>query len=210
MDKTPPWVVTTHDWAAAVDEEHLAHIRKNADRYARGGLRHMMLEVLAYADDEAAATDRVGTVVIATRSDGSVSIRDDGRGTDIRRTPQGHIIRKPVMATRDIRFFDNPDRPVLPDGLPRWGMSVVAALSTTLIHENRRATGGWTQTYRHGVPATELVEVTGDGTTGTTVTFTLQSAPDTNYTVRPSDQSAFTSLQFSLGTVQDRRMGSSE
>lgn len=197
-DEMPPWVVTTHDWTVALDEEHLAHIRENAASYAQGGLRHMMLEVLAYADDEAASTGRVGTVVVVTRPDGSVSIRDDGRGTDTRRTPQGHIIRKPVMATKDVRFFDNPDRPVLPDGLPRWGMSVVAALSTTLIHENRRATGGWAQTYHHGIPATELVEITGGRTTGTAVTFTLQSTPGTHHTILPSDQSAFRSLRFSL------------
>lgn len=173
-------------------------IRENAASYLEGGLRHMMLEVLAYADDEAAAAGRTGAVSVAIRPDGSIAVRDDGRGTDTRRTPQGPIIRKPVMATRDVRFFDNPGRPVLPDGFPRWGMSVVAALSSTLIHENRRETGGWIQTYHYGVPASELVEIPGDGTTGTTVTFTLDTPPDTRRTLLPSDLSAFRSLQIAL------------
>ncbi len=158
----------------------------------------MMLEVLAYAAEEATAAGRVGTATVTIRPDGSVSIRDDGRGTDTRRTPQGHIIRKPVMATRDVRFFDNPDRSVLPDGLPRWGMSIVAALSSTLIHQNRRASGGWIQTYHHGMPATELVEIAADGTTGTTVTFTLETPTDTHQSFRSSDRSAFRSLRVSL------------
>ncbi|MFC7621876.1 ATP-binding protein [Microlunatus sp. GCM10028923] len=198
MDNNAAWVVTTHDWAISVDEDHLEHIRQNPAIYAQGGLRHMMLEVLAYAADEATAAGRVGTATVTVRPDGSVSIRDDGRGTDTRRTPQGHIIRKPVMATRDVRFFDNPDRSVLPDGLPRWGMSVVAALSSTLIHQNRRASGGWIQTYHHGMPATELIEIADDGTTGTTVTFTLETPTDTHRSLRPSDRSAFSSLRVSL------------
>lgn len=193
-----PWAVTTHDWAVSVDEEHLAHIRRNDAVYAEGGLRHMVLEVLAYANDEAAAAGRAGTAVVTTGSGGSVSVRDDGRGTDTRRTPQGRIIRKPVMATRDVRFFDNPDRPMLPDGLPRWGMSVVAALSTTLVHENRRVEGSWAQTYQHGRPSTELAESPGDGTTGTTVTFILDPGVDTGPALRSPDLSAFRSLAIFL------------
>ncbi|GAB3495007.1 ATP-binding protein [Flexivirga lutea] len=197
------WIVTTHDWAVSVDEEHLAHIQQNATVYAPGGLRHMVLEVLAYADDEAAAAGRMGTAVVAIGSGGLVSVRDDGRGTDTRRTPQGRIVRKPVMATRDVRFFDNPGRPVLPDGLPRWGMSVVAALSTTLVHENRRVEGRWMQTYHRGIPASELAEAPGDGMTGTTVTFTLDTRVDTDRVLRPSDLSAFRSLAIVLDDTHD-------
>lgn len=186
----------------SVDEEHLARIRQGAAVYAQGGLRHMVLEVLAYANDEAAAAGREGTAVVTTGSGGLVSVRDDGRGTDTRRTPQGRIIRKPVMATRDVRFFDNPDRPTLPDGLPRWGMSVVSALSATLVHENRRVEGRWMQTYHHGMPATTLAEAPGDGTRGTTVTFTLDTGVDTDRSLRSPDLSGFGSLAVILdGTL---------
>lgn len=75
------------------------------------------------------------------------------------------------MATKDLRFFDHPEPPPLPDGHPRRGMSVVAALSAWLVHTNRRAGGAWTQRYEYGVPATGLTPVADDGTTGTLVHF---------------------------------------
>lgn len=71
-------------------------------------------------------------------------------------TPTAVLVKKPVMATKDLRFFDHPGAQLLPDGQPRRGMSVVAALSEWLVHTNRRAGGAWTQRYEHGVPATGL------------------------------------------------------
>ncbi len=100
-----------------------------------------------------------------------MSVADDGRGTDTRFDAGGRAVRKPVMATKDLRFFDHPRARSLPDGHPRRGMSVVAALSEWLVHTNRRAEGAWTQRYEHGVPATDLTPVADDGTTGTTVRF---------------------------------------
>ncbi|MFF4037447.1 hypothetical protein [Streptomyces sp. NPDC001816] len=79
------------------------------------------------------------------------------------------------MATKDLRFFDFPDAEHLPDGHPRRGMSVVAALSEWLMHTNRRLDGAWTQRYEHGVPVTDLEPLQADGTTGTLIRF----LPDT-------------------------------
>ncbi|MER6302429.1 ATP-binding protein [Kitasatospora sp. NPDC001539] len=168
------WTNTTHDWAAAVDAGHLAGIRRDPGRYAPGGVDHLVLEVVAYAADEAA--DRgAGRCVVTLRADGSVSVRDDGRGTDTRVDERGEVVKKPVMATKDLRFFDSPERSAeaerLPDGRPRRGMSVVAALSSRLIHTNRRHNGAWTQRYEHGIPVTGLDRIDPDGTTGTCVTF---------------------------------------
>jgi len=165
------WTVTTHDWSADLDREHLAAIRARADVYGAGGRRHLILEVLAYADEEAASIGRTGRAVVTALPDGSVSVADDGRGTDTRVDEHGHVVRKPVMATKDVRFFDAADAPTLPDGLPRRGMSTVAALSEVLVHENHRATGAWSQTYRHGIPDGALHGVPERGTSGTTVTF---------------------------------------
>jgi topoisomerase-4 subunit B len=131
---------------------------------------HLVLEVLAYALDEAAegTTRRIDVTVHA---DGSLSVADDGRGTDTRRDDEGTWIVKPVMATRDLRFFDVADAPVLADGLPRWGMSVVAALSELLVHTNVRADGAWTATYVCGISVGRPEAVTSAGPTGTTVRF---------------------------------------
>lgn len=164
------WRNTTHDWAGTVDLDHLADIRQRPAVLAPGGLRHLILEVVAYAADEAASGGG-GRCRITLYADGSVAVGDDGRGTDTRRDAHGRLVKKPVMATKDLRFFDDPGAPPLPDTHPRRGMSVVAALSTWLVHTNRRRDGSWTQRYAHGVPATGLEPIAGDGTTGTVVHF---------------------------------------
>ncbi|MCY0919489.1 MULTISPECIES: ATP-binding protein [unclassified Streptomyces] len=169
-DSSTPWRNTTHDWARSVDPEHLALIRRDPAGFAPGGLRHLILEVLAYAADEAESRG-AGRCTVTLRPDGSVSVADNGRGTDTRFDEQGRPVRKPVMATKDLRFFDHPDAESLPDGHPRRGMSVVAALSEWLVHINRRAGGAWSQRYEHGVPATGLTPIADDGTTGTVVHF---------------------------------------
>ena len=164
------WTTTTHDWSADVDVEHLATIEAQPATHAPSGVLHLVLEVLAYAADEAQAGGG-GTCVVTLGADGSVSVADDGRGTDTRLDELGTPVRKPVMATKDVRFADATDAPLLPDGHPRRGMSVVAALSDRLVHHNRRQDGAWTQEYRRGLPVTDLLPVAADPATGTTVTF---------------------------------------
>jgi topoisomerase-4 subunit B len=177
------WVNTTHDWAGTIDHEHLDEIRRDASRYAPGGVVHLVLEVLAYPDDEAEAAGQTGKCSITLHDDGSISIADNGRGTDTRFDENGHVVKKPIMATKDLRFFEDPTAPVLPDGHPRRGMSVVAGLSDWLIHTNRRANGSWTQRYERGVPVTDLQPLDPDGSTGTTVRF----RPDPAYFGRFAD-----------------------
>lgn len=138
--------------------------------------------MLAYAEDEAEALGRTGACLVVLHADGSLSVSDDGRGTDTRRDATGDIIRKPVMSTPDLRFFDSSDVD-LPDGHPRRGISVVAALSRWLVHTNRRAEGSWTQRYELGVPTAGLVPVWSSGTTGTLVHF----LPDRLLLPRPAD-----------------------
>ncbi|MEV6581850.1 ATP-binding protein [Streptomyces sp. NPDC051582] len=171
MDRsTASWRNTTHDWTRSVDADHLAAIRRDRAVFAPGGLRHLLLEVLAYAADEAECSG-AGRCTVTLHPDGSVSVADEGRGTDTRFDDRGRPVKKPVMATKDLRFFDHPGAQVLPDGHPRRGMSVVAALSDWLVHTNRRAGGAWVQRYEHGVPTTGLTPIADDGTTGTTVHF---------------------------------------
>ncbi|WP_191094390.1 ATP-binding protein [Nocardia colli] len=134
----------------------------------------MILEVVAYAAEEAECNGG-GRCLLVSHPDGSVSVSDNGRGTDTRIDDQGRYVRKPIMASKDLRFFDFPDAQSLPDGHPRRGISVVAALSRWLIHTNRRGDMAWSQRYEHGIPVTDLVRVASDGSTGTTVHF----LPDT-------------------------------
>ena len=142
-------------------------------RYSVGGLAHLLLEVLAYPVDEAESgtTDRVR---VTLHADGSISVEDNGRGTNVFFDESGQAVVKPIMATRDLRFFEVPDAPLLPDGLKRSGMSVVAAMSEWLLHTNRRVDGAWTRRYERGLPETRLTELTADERgegTGTIVRF---------------------------------------
>jgi DNA gyrase subunit B len=164
------WRNTTHDWASVVDLDHLGSIRRNPAGFAPGGARHLIHEVIAYAADEAECNNG-GRCIVTLHPDGSVSVADDGRGTDTRFDDHGQVVKKPIMATKDLRFFDFPRTQELPDGHPRRGISVVAALSEWLIHTNRRHNGSWTQRYEHGVPVTDLEPIADDGTTGTVVHF---------------------------------------
>lgn len=180
-----------------MDREHLAQIRGDVERYAPGGLLHLVLEVLAYPDDEAESSERRGACTITLHADGSITVADDGRGTDTRVDEHGRPIKKPVMATQDLRFFEDPAAPLLPDGHPRRGMSVVAALSDRLTHTNRRLNGSWTQRYEYGVPVTDLDPIDSDGTTGTSVHFHAPAfAPVTSADLRP--QLTFPHLDITL------------
>jgi topoisomerase-4 subunit B len=178
----------THDWVAVVDFDHLARIRRDSATFAQGGVLHLVFEVLAYADEEAEVHDG-GLCVVTFHRDDSVSIRDNGRGTATRLDENGRPVKKPVMSSKDLRFFDSIDPPLLPDGHPRRGISVVAALSKWLVHTNRRSTGAWAQRYEHGIPVTDLMSVPDDGTTGTDVRF-LPDEPVQVENVRAALESA--------------------
>lgn len=159
----------THDWSADPELGHLEEIRRRSEFYAPDGVLHLVHEVLAYVNDESEFSGR-SACEVRLFADGSVSVTDQGRGTDTH-TRAEKTVRKPVMSTRDLRFFDAADPPLLPDGTARRGMSVVAALSTWLVHTNRRAEGAWVQRYERGLPASDLASVPVNGETGTSVHF---------------------------------------
>ncbi|MEU4394590.1 hypothetical protein [Kribbella sp. NPDC023855] len=168
MNNLPP--VTTHEWSAESDAAHIAAIRADPARYSHGGLVHLVLEVVAYPVDEAEA-GTTNRVLVTLHADGSISVEDNGRGTNVFFDDNGKPVVKPIMATRDLRFFDNPEAELLPDGLRRTGMSVVAALSTWLTHENHRVDGAWLRRYNHGLPDSDLTEIEAGPHTGTVVHF---------------------------------------
>jgi hypothetical protein len=55
---------------------------------------------------------------VTLHADGSVSVADDAHGTDTRVDAARRVIKKPVMATKDLRFFDHPDAETLPGPAP--------------------------------------------------------------------------------------------
>lgn len=200
------WANTTHDWSRAVDRDHLAAVRRDPERYAPGGPGHLVLEIVAYAADEAASRAG-GRCTVTLHRDGSVSVADDGRGTDTRVDEHGETVKKPVMASKDLRFFDSPDPERLPDGFARRGMSVVAALSERLVHTNRRLDGAWTQRYEFGLPVTGLEPLPADGTTGTLVRFLPVKSLRTQGVLSADDLSRWTAHRPGLECCIDDRRG---
>lgn len=98
-----PWQ-STHRWDRTVDEQHVEEIRNSLGVFTAGGVTHLVLEVVAYAADEAAARGVVGRCVVQLHADGSVLVGDNGRGTDTRVDSSGRPLRKPIMGTKDLRF----------------------------------------------------------------------------------------------------------
>lgn len=127
--------------------------------------------MLAYALDESVeGTTR--SIDVTVDDDGSVTVADDGRGTDTRRDESGAWRVKPVMATPDLRFFAVPSAPPLADGVARSGMSVVTASSAWLEHVNVRGDGAWSARYERGLPVgTPRAVESGRHGTGTVVRF---------------------------------------
>lgn len=170
-DSNAPGQDIAPDGASPVDTEHLAQIRQISTEFAPTGVLHLILEVLAYPVDEAGENLVDARCVVTLHADQSVSITDNGSGTDPRYDGTGNSSKKPVMALKDPRFFDSPGTELLSDGFSRRGISVVTALSDWLIHTKRPSNHAWTQRYVDGAPVTDQIEVVADGTTGTTVQF---------------------------------------
>jgi topoisomerase-4 subunit B len=195
----------THDWSVLVDHEHIRHIRRDPAGFAPGGTAHLILEVLGYASEEAEATGG-GSCSITLHADGSVAVSDRGRGTDTVVDVEGNAAKKPLMSTRDLRYFSASSPPPLADGQPRRGMSVVAALSEWLVHTNRRTNGSWTQRYENAVPVTDLIPTTDDATTGTTVHFLPMDVVRTAGRIEAAELVRWTSgLPHLTVTVEDLR-----
>ncbi|GAB49335.1 hypothetical protein [Mobilicoccus pelagius] len=63
MNARDQWITTTHVCAWDVDREHLADLRRKlGPGTTAGGQRHLILEVLAYAQDKAAGLGRTGQI----------------------------------------------------------------------------------------------------------------------------------------------------
>lgn len=155
----------------------LEGVRKRPAMYigstGKEGLHHLVIEVVNNSVDEALA-GFCTEILVKLNKDGSVTVKDNGRGIPTEVHPQFKKSGVEIVMTK-LHAGGKFDHKVykIAGGLHGVGVSVVNALSEYLIVEVKRGGKIYEQKYERGKPVSELI-VKGsckEEDTGTTITF---------------------------------------
>jgi DNA gyrase subunit B len=176
--------------------EGLEAVRKRPGMYIGStglrGLHHLVYEVVDNSVDEA-LQGQATSVEVTIHPDNSVTVVDDGRGIPVATMEkEGRPAVEVVLTVLHAggKFGDGGGYKVS-GGLHGVGVSVVNALSESLIVEVRRDGHVWCQEYERGVPRHDLRKGEATKQSGTTISFL-------------PDAEIFESLDFDFSILEQR------
>ena len=155
--------------------EGLEAVRKRPAMYigstGEAGLHHLVYEVVDNSIDEA-MNGHCDIIEIVLHSDGSCSVKDNGRGIPVDNHPIHKVPAVEIVMTKLHAGgkFDS-DTYKVSGGLHGVGVSVVNALSLWTKVEIHRGGGVYTQSYKRGNLDTKLKKIGDSDEHGTTVRF---------------------------------------